>query len=82
MPKPLLQGPGVVTVVGELIAARVPQHVRMDGKGELGRLADRREELTEGRRRHGPAALAGEHVDALGLLALEAPELADLTSSE
>ena len=32
MPEPLLQGPGVVGIVGELEPARVPKHVRVDRK--------------------------------------------------
>ena len=36
VPKPVLDGAGVVAVIGELEAAGVPQHVRVDGEGELG----------------------------------------------
>jgi hypothetical protein len=33
----VLQGSSIVTIVGELEAAGVPELVRMDGKGHLGR---------------------------------------------
>jgi hypothetical protein len=83
VPKPLLQRPGVMAVVGELVAARVPQHVRVDGEGELGRGADCRQELAEGRGRHGPAPLGGEDVDARWhLLALQAPERLDFIAPD
>jgi hypothetical protein len=38
--QPLLDRSGVVAVVGELEAAGVPEHVRVDGEGEAGLLAD------------------------------------------
>jgi hypothetical protein len=37
--KVMLQRPGVVAIVGELIAAGVTQHVRMDAKWHLGGLS-------------------------------------------
>jgi hypothetical protein len=83
MSEPFLQRPGVMAVVGKLVAAGMPEHVRVDGEGEPGRLTEQRQQLAEGRRRHGPAPLAGEHVDALGyLLALEAAQVADFGASD
>ena len=40
MSQPLLDRSGVVAVVGELVAAAVPEHARVDGEGEAGLLAD------------------------------------------
>src|SRR5437899_10349726 len=64
--QPLLQGAGVHAVVGELEAAGVPEHVRVDGEGEVGRLADPGDELLERGRRERPLALADEHVGGPG----------------
>ena len=83
MSQPLLQCAGVMAVMRELVAARMPEHVRVNGEGELGHLADRGEQLAEGRWRHGPAPLGGEHVDALGhLLALQSAKGADLGTAK
>jgi hypothetical protein len=60
-----VQGAGVVAVVRELVAAGVPEHVRVHRKGEPGDSADRRQHLAEGGGRHGPAPFAGEHVGTL-----------------
>jgi hypothetical protein len=40
VPEVVLQRSGVVTIVGELEAAGMAQHVRMHGKGRLGGLAE------------------------------------------
>jgi hypothetical protein len=40
VPEPVLNGADVDAVVGQLVAAAVPQHVEMDGQGEAGALAD------------------------------------------
>ena len=40
VPEIVLQRPGVVTVIRELIPATVPQHVRMRPKGYIGGLAE------------------------------------------
>ena len=61
MPEPFLDGAGILAVVGEGEPAGVPEHVRVDGEGEAGRLADRREQLAEAGRRHRRLALGGEH---------------------
>ena len=53
MAKPLLNGGSVMPIMGELKAASVAQHVRVDRERELGRRADVRELLAEsGRRTH------------------------------
>ena len=40
VPEVVLQGAGVVAIVGELEATGMAQHVRMDGKRQLGGLAE------------------------------------------
>src|SRR5690349_11215365 len=64
MAEPLLNGSRVVPIVGELKAAGVAQHVRMDREGELGRRADASELLAEAGGGHRRQALGGEHVRA------------------
>src|SRR3954471_21339929 len=81
--QPLLQGAGVVAVVVELEAAGVPEHVRVDGKREFGRVADPCEQLPEGGHGQRPFALADEHVGrAADLLALDAPQGAYLVAAD
>ena len=43
----VLQGSGIVPVVGKLIAARMPQHVRMQWERHLGGLAEPLDEMVE-----------------------------------
>jgi hypothetical protein len=40
VPEAVLQGAGIVAIVGKLEAAGMAQHVRMDSKGQLGGLAE------------------------------------------
>ena len=62
MPEVVLQGARVVSVVGELEAAGVSQHVRMDGKRQLGGLAEPCHEMMEAHGADWAATLANEHV--------------------
>src|SRR3954465_7596332 len=64
MAQPLLNGSCVVPIVGQLKAASVAQHVRMDREGELGRHADPCQLLAEAGRGHRRQALGGEDVRA------------------
>jgi hypothetical protein len=43
----VLQGPGIVPVVGKFIAARMPQHVRMQWERHPGGLAEPLDEMVE-----------------------------------
>ena len=43
----VLQGSGIVPVVGKFIAARMPQHVRMQWERHLGGLAEPLDEMVE-----------------------------------
>jgi hypothetical protein len=76
VPEVVLQGPRIVTIVGELEAAGMAQHVRMDGKGDLGSLAEPGNEMVEAERAHRPATLGNEDVGLAGVIA---PELAQST---
>src|SRR6266487_3013835 len=60
MPEVGLQGSGINAVIGELIAAAVAQHVRMNLELEAGRLASSGNELLETRDRERRAALGDE----------------------
>ena len=62
MAKPLLDGSRVVPIVGELKAASVAQHVRVNKEGELGRHADARELLAERGGSYRRATFGGEDV--------------------
>src|SRR3954468_17849468 len=83
MAEPFLNGAGVAPIVGELKAAGVAQHVRVDREGELSRLADPRELLAESGSGHRGAALGGENVGARRhLLVLEATQRAQLATAQ
>jgi hypothetical protein len=72
----------VVAAMGEREAAGVPQHVRVDGEGELGRYSDHRELLPEPGGTHRRAPLGGEQVrGGRGLLALQPAQGAKLTAA-
>jgi hypothetical protein len=45
MPEVLLDRSRILTLIGELVAGRMPQHVRVDGEGEFGELAGAHDEL-------------------------------------
>src|SRR3954454_5038324 len=83
MAQPLLNGSCVVPIVGQLKAASVAQHVRMDREGELGRCADARQLLAEAGRGHRRQALGGEDVGARRhLLVLEATQRSQLAATQ
>jgi hypothetical protein len=58
MAQGVLDGAGVLAVVGELVAAGVPEHVRMDGEGERGEFAGALKHLTKAHRGYGAATLS------------------------
>jgi len=64
VPQIVLDGAGVLTVVGELEPGRMSQHVRMDRHAQLGRIAGASEQLAEGGRGHRRAALGDKNVGA------------------
>jgi hypothetical protein len=66
VPEVVLQGPRVVAVVGELEAAGMAKHVRVDGEWHLGGLADALDEAVETDRAHWPPAFGNEDVSVPG----------------
>ena len=60
--EPVLCRPGIDAVVGELVPARMLQHVEMEGYRQAGTLADDLHQPVDGVRRERGAALAGEDV--------------------
>ncbi len=53
-----------------MVAAAVAQHVSVNLKGEAGALADTLDQAINGVGSEWPAPFGGEHVAALGILAL------------
>ncbi len=78
MPEVLLDRSGVVPLIGELVAGRVPEHVRMDREGEFRALAGARDQLPCRRRRHRSAALRHEQVGRLRILTAELTQRPEL----
>jgi hypothetical protein len=62
VPEIVLQGAGIVAIVGELEAASVPQHVWMDGKRHLCGLAEPCNEVMEAKCAHRSTALRDEYI--------------------
>ena len=79
VPKPSLQGAGVVTSVGQGKAAPVPEHVRVDGERQASVLPNPGK---QGMKRLGRHGLGREHVRGWPLLALQAPQSADFVAAE
>src|SRR4030095_224649 len=67
----VLQGSGIVPVVGKLIATRMPQHVRMQRERHPGGLAEPLGEMGETVGAHGAAALRDEDVSLGRILTVE-----------
>ena len=74
VPEILLDRARVVALVRKLVSGGVPEHVRMDGEGEIRELAGARDQLPGRRRRHRSAALGHEQIRRLRILA---PQLAE-----
>jgi hypothetical protein len=69
VPHVVLEGSGVVPVVGELIAGGVPEHVRMDREWELCGFSSPGDCLQESRSRGRPPALGNEYISRFHILA-------------
>jgi len=69
MPEIVLDGAGVLAVVGELEAGRMPEHVRVDWHAQLGRLAGAGDQLAEVCGGHRRAALGDEDIGGLRIVA-------------
>jgi hypothetical protein len=74
----LLDRSRVVPLVRELVAGRVPEHVRMDREGEFGEFAGARNQLSGRRRRHRSAAFGDEQVGRVRIVAAQLPESSEL----
>ena len=61
MTQPVLDSPCVVAVICQLVAAGVPQHVRMDLQGQIGAFADALDKAIDGVRRERPSPLGRKH---------------------
>ena len=71
--KVMLQRASIVAIVGELIAAGVTQHVRMDAKRHFGGLTEALNEPMEAYGAHRPTALGNEYI---GICRVLPPQLA------
>jgi hypothetical protein len=77
-----LDRPGVVAVVAQLVAAAVPEHVRMHGEGEAGRLAQAGQHLEEAGRRDRRPPFAEEDERGVERLAAELAQGAQLVAPD
>jgi hypothetical protein len=82
VPEVLLDRSRVVPLVRELVAGRVPQHVRMDGEGEFRELAGACDQLARRRRRHRSAALGDEQVGCFRVVAAELAQRPQLGAAD
>jgi hypothetical protein len=73
VPEVVLQSARIVAIVGELEAAGVAQHVRMDGKRHLNGLAEPCHEVMEADGRHRSASLGNKHMSFCGVLSPQSP---------
>ena len=65
----VLERPSVVSVVGELVACGVPEHVRVDRERELCRLPSPSDRFQKPRSRRRASALGHKHISRLHILA-------------
>ena len=65
----VLQGPRVVTIIGQFEPAGMAKHVRMDREWHLGGLPEALNEPVETDRTDWPAALGNEDVGVFGMVA-------------
>jgi hypothetical protein len=73
MPKVMLQAARIDTLIGQLVAATVPEHVRVYLERDLGGQAEAGNHAAETWWTHGRASLGQEDVAAILLLTLQAP---------
>jgi hypothetical protein len=65
----MLDGAGVLAVIGKFKAGGMPQHVRVDGHAQLGRLSGARDQLMEGSGGHRCAALGEKDIGGFRVVA-------------
>ncbi len=78
----VLERPGIVPVVGELIARRMPQHMRMDRKWELGGFSGPGDRFEESRSRGRTAALGDEDVARFHILTAKLSQNSDFPAAQ
>ena len=78
----VLQGSGIVPVVGKLIAARMPQHVRMQWERHPGGLAEPLDEMVEADGAHWSVALGDEDVSFVRAFTAELAQGANLIAPD
>ena len=76
-----LYGPGVHTLVREIVAGGMSQHVRMHRETQSGVLSCPGNKLPHGGRRQWPLPFCGEYVDPI-VIAFELPQSAYLDASQ
>ena len=69
MPEIMLEGTGVLTVIGELEPAGMAKHVGVDREWHVGSLADAPDEAVETDGTDWPTALGNEDVGIFGIVA-------------
>ena len=69
VPEVVLQGPRVVTIIGQLEPAGMAKHVRVDRKWHLGGLPQSLDKPMESNGADWPAALGNEYVGVFGVIA-------------
>jgi hypothetical protein len=62
MTEVVLERTSIVAIVGELVSAGVPEHVRMDAKWHLSGLTEALDEPVKAYGAHWPTALRNEYV--------------------
>jgi hypothetical protein len=67
----ILDEPGVIATIGQIVAGGMAEHVRMDVKAQLGALATLLNEIIHRLARHG-AAFTEEEIGRAGISALVA----------
>src|SRR6516165_38117 len=69
VPEVVLQGPGVMAIIGQLEATGVAQHVRVDREWHLGGLPEALDKPVKTDGADWPAALGNEYVGVGGVIA-------------
>lgn len=82
MPHVMLDASGVMPVVGELEAAPVPEHMRVDGERQSGRRAQAGEHFQESGGGQGSAALGLEHIRGKGGFAAQSAQRPQLVATQ
>jgi hypothetical protein len=78
----VLQSASIVAVVGELEAASVTKHVRMDGEGHFGGLAKPCYEVMKAKRAHRPTTLGNEYMGFGRVLTPQSAQSTDLVTAD